>query len=170
MQDTPELTDAEFAEVVRLAPLVSIDLIVSDGKSKLLLGMRRNPPAARCWFVPGGRVRKGETLLVALRRLGRAELGADLEPEAWRFCGVGEHFYEDDFSGQSGAGTHYVVLAYRAVLEPDKLRPPDGQHLEYRWWEAAEAVRSEQVHPYARAYFSPGWGDCNASAALPSET
>jgi colanic acid biosynthesis protein WcaH len=159
----PELAAAEFAEVVRLAPLVSIDLIASDRGRRVLLGLRRNPPAAGSWFVPGGRIHKGEPLETALVRLGRAELGARLEPSAWQFGGVAEHFYEEDFAGQTGMGTHYVVLAYRAVVEPDSLQLPAGQHLEFRWWEAAEILRSEKVHPYARAYFSPGWGSRNPS-------
>ena len=38
-------TDDEFAEIVRLAPLVSIDLIIRDKEQKVLVALRTNEPA-----------------------------------------------------------------------------------------------------------------------------
>ena len=37
--------DDEFAQIVRLAPLVSIDLIIRDAKQNALVALRRNEPA-----------------------------------------------------------------------------------------------------------------------------
>ena len=56
------LSNADFLTVVRLTPLVAIDLIVTDGNRRILLGHRRNRPAQGTWFVPGGRITKNETL------------------------------------------------------------------------------------------------------------
>jgi colanic acid biosynthesis protein WcaH len=69
------LDDGDFLNAIRLTPLVSIDLIVTDGNRRVLLGQRRNRPAQDSWFVPGGRVRKGETLDTAFTRVVRDELG-----------------------------------------------------------------------------------------------
>jgi colanic acid biosynthesis protein WcaH len=157
VHDARELTEAEFGEVVRLAPLIAIDLIVSDDTGRVLLGKRRNRPAASYWFVPGGRIRKGETIHVALGRLGLEELGAELDPQVWRFYGVAEHLYEEDFTGREGSSTHYVVLAYSTRTSPASLRLPMDQHLEYRWWEVADLGRSSEVHANTRAYFEPAW-------------
>lgn len=44
---------AEVAEIVRLTPLVSIDLIVRGGDSRILPGLRDNAPARGYWVVPG---------------------------------------------------------------------------------------------------------------------
>ena len=57
-----ELGDKEFREIIKNAPLVSIDLIVKNREGKILLGLRINKPAQNTWFVPGGRIRKDETL------------------------------------------------------------------------------------------------------------
>src|SRR3954466_13792753 len=57
---TEHLSDAQFADVVRLAPLVSIDLVIRDPDGDVLVGLRTNAPAKGFWFVPGGRIRKNE--------------------------------------------------------------------------------------------------------------
>jgi colanic acid biosynthesis protein WcaH len=72
----PSQLEAEsFAAVVRLTPLVSIDLIVRDRQERVLLGRRTHPPARGWWFVPGGRIRKDERLSDATARLLAEELG-----------------------------------------------------------------------------------------------
>jgi hypothetical protein len=40
-------SDDEFAVVVRLPPLVSIDLIIRDHEQKVLVALRTNEPAKR---------------------------------------------------------------------------------------------------------------------------
>jgi colanic acid biosynthesis protein WcaH len=42
----------EFAEVIRLTPLVAIDLIVRSPEAKVLVGRRVNEPAKGLLFVP----------------------------------------------------------------------------------------------------------------------
>lgn len=51
----------EWKTIVENMPLVSVDLIVLYD-SGILLGKRNNPPAKGEWFVPGGLVKKNETL------------------------------------------------------------------------------------------------------------
>jgi colanic acid biosynthesis protein WcaH len=154
-----ELSDAEFGEVIRLAPLISIDLIVSEDAGKVLLGVRRNRPAAGSWFVPGGRIRKGETISAALRRLAETELGAAMDPARWRFSGVAEHLYGEDYLGRQGGSTHYVVLAHSTRVRAASLRLPMDQHTEFRWWDIPDVLQSAGVHPNTRAYFEPGWAE-----------
>jgi colanic acid biosynthesis protein WcaH len=50
----------EFAHVVCLAPLVSIDLVIRDNERKVLVALRTNEPAKGVYFVPGGCIRKNE--------------------------------------------------------------------------------------------------------------
>lgn len=145
-----------FAEVVRNAPLISIDLIVRDSGGRILLGRRRNAPAQGYWFVPGGRIFKNETLARAFDRLCREELGITMAISSADFLGCFEHFYADNFAGIAGIDTHYVVLAYMlsaAVLPADL---PDRQHDQYRWFDTDTAGSDPQVHVYTRNYFSAG--------------
>jgi hypothetical protein len=50
------VSDDEFAQVVRLAPLVSIDLVTRNANGHVLVGLRNNEPAKGVYFVPGGRI------------------------------------------------------------------------------------------------------------------
>ncbi|MHC5075082.1 MAG: GDP-mannose mannosyl hydrolase, partial [Planctomycetota bacterium] len=51
-----EIKDDEFINVIKLTPLVSIDLLIKNADGKYLLGLRENEPAGNYWFVPGGRI------------------------------------------------------------------------------------------------------------------
>ena len=55
------LTDKEFENVIKKTPMIAIDLCITD-ENKILLGKRINPPAKNYYFVPGGRIRKSETI------------------------------------------------------------------------------------------------------------
>ncbi|MCK6426696.1 MAG: GDP-mannose mannosyl hydrolase [Burkholderiaceae bacterium] len=144
--------------VVQHAPLVSVDLICRDPDGRVLLGWRRNRPAQGSWFVPGGRILKGERVAAALRRIAAAELGlaAQALPPA-EFLRAWEHLYDDNFAGVPGIGTHYVVLAYQLNLDAAQARDllPDTQHGELRWFEVEALRRDPQVHLNSRAYFDP---------------
>ena len=148
------LAPATFALVVEHAPLVSIDLILTDLAGRVLLGRRRNRPAQGSWFVPGGRVLKDERLDAAFLRLTAGEIGRAVPRAEAEVQGVYEHLYEDGFAGER-VSTHYLVLAYR--LPPGEIDlaalPPD-QHGDYRLAFREELLADPSVHPYTRAYFS----------------
>ena len=152
--DPSALHPDTFVEVVRHAPLVSIDLLVFNSQREVLLGFRSNRPAQHTWFVPGGRIRKGERLAAAFHRTVQDELGLDRAMDSALAAGVYEHFYEDNFAGVKGFGTHYVVLAY-ALDAPDLQLTalPAGQHRQYRWRAVNDLARDADVHPHVKAYF-----------------
>jgi colanic acid biosynthesis protein WcaH len=141
-----------FLEVVRNAPLVSIDLVVRDPQGRVLLGLRNNRPASGWWFVPGGVVRKDERLAQAFRRISQTELGNVQKFAAARFLGPFEHLYEDNFAGEPGFGTHYVVLAFELGLPADAGAFPDQQHRDYRWVTVDELGLDATIHPNTQAY------------------
>ena len=67
------LNRSDFHSVVRLAPLVSIDLIIRNARGEVLLGLRNNEPAKGLFFVPGGIIRKQERLHEAFARILKRE-------------------------------------------------------------------------------------------------
>src|SRR5579859_2427976 len=87
------ISPGDFANVIRLTPLVAIDLIVHAPGGGVLLGRRINQPAKGMLFVPGSRISKNETLVAAFKRITREELGLELPLEQARFAGVYEHLY-----------------------------------------------------------------------------
>lgn len=144
----------DFRLAVEWLPLISIDLLIHHpSTAKVLLGLRRNPPAAESWFVPGGRVHKGERLQNAWDRICRDELGTTLPWSTAQLAGIFEHFYPDNFLGES-ATTHYLVQAYRVTLDHLPVGLPAQQHQRFEWWSVDELIDSDDVHPYTRDYFS----------------
>ena len=149
------LNHAELDTVIRLAPLIAIDLIIRNTGDEVLLGLRKNEPAKGCYFVPGGMILKNERLAAAFARLAEDETGQAARLDDARLIGVFEHFYDTNRSGNDGYGTHYVVLGYELRWPSAAVPRPDDQHGELRWWPVAELLASERVHDNAKAYFRP---------------
>lgn len=146
------LNEDEFINVVKNAPLVSLDLVIRSEDNELLMGMRVNEPAAGFWFVPGGRIRKDESIEDAFLRITGAELGKSYSIEYARLLGAFTHKYPTNFAHIAGISTHYVVLAYELQVGVDMEQLPMEQHNEYRW--LGNNSDLAKVHPNAQAYFS----------------
>ena len=142
-----------FKSVVSSTPLVSIDLVVRNCREQVLLGLRNNRPAQGYWFVPGGRIRKDESINLAFKRLTAEELNVECSLNQASFLGPYEHFYQDNFSGTDFT-THYVVLAYELSLDFDLDNLPASQHRDYRWFSETELLANDRVHQNSTAYFS----------------
>lgn len=147
-----KLDNELFRLIVQNTPLISIDLVVSDGHSRYLLGKRKNKPAENSWFVPGGRIMKAERVEQAFERISSNELGQTFDLKDARFLGQFEHFYDDSVFGDD-ISTHYVVLAYECVLSDSDFKLPDEQHSAYQWFTRQELLVDINVHSYTKAYF-----------------
>ncbi len=160
-----------FQLIVANTPLVSIDLIVRNHKGQVLLGKRVNRPALGMWFVPGGRVLKGESLRSAFARLTEVELGIELDIQQATYLGLYEHFYEDSIFtkdqclAENPVSTHYVVNAFEITLLED-LSLPYSQHNSYRWFDEADLLLDSDVHRHTRWYFQKEQGFHTASQVL----
>jgi colanic acid biosynthesis protein WcaH len=149
---SPEL----FGVVISSTPLIAIDLIVKSPGEQFLLGKRLNKPAQGFWFVPGGRIRKNETIEKAFFRICQEEIGLSFRFENARLLGVYEHFYSDNaLAYVSGdPSTHYVVLGYLLDLSSElTLSLSNDQHSEFQWWSRLEILDSDLVHDYTKYYF-----------------
>ena len=145
--------DKHFLQIINSTPLVSIDLIVQNEKREVLLGKRVNRPAQGYWFVPGGIIRKNEKIESAIRRISLAELGIDISLRDAQLQGLFDHIYDDNYFGEDGVNTHYVVLAFACTVESDIEIVPDRQHSEMRWCPLDHLLRSKDVHQYTKTYF-----------------
>jgi colanic acid biosynthesis protein WcaH len=150
------LSDDDFSLVVRLTPLVSIDLIIRDQAGRVLLGRRTNDPAKDSLFVPGGRITKNETIPAAFTRLTKEELGTELRFADAQLVGVFSHIYKANRFGDPSFGTHYVVLAYEATSDLPTEPLPRTQHREYVLKTEEEIAGSSEVHEFTKAYFIGG--------------
>lgn len=137
------IPDDEWTTIVRNVPIVSVDLIVLTDEG-VILAKRTNDPAKGEWFVPGGRVRKGERLEEAVLRVGREELG--VEVEIVESIGVYEHLYDTADTPRSG-GKHYVANGFVVRVGADQFAL-DGQHGAVRNFADLPA----DLHPYVENY------------------
>jgi colanic acid biosynthesis protein WcaH len=153
MSSPQQLDERDLATVVRLAPLVSIDLVIRDGAGRVLLGLRNNEPAKDFYFVPGGRILKDERLHDAFARILAHETNIDAPYESARFLGVYEHFYATNRFAEPNLGTHYVVIAFAVGPVDVSTVQHDSQHREYRWMHQQELLASALVHDNVKIYF-----------------
>lgn len=146
------LSENSFREVVKNTPLISLDLIVRDETNSYLLGKRINRPAKDCFFVPGGRVLKSESISDAFERLTELELGLAISLSKAKFLGVYQHLYSDS-SFDADVGTHYVVMAYRLDVIKHDLVLRNSQHSHFEWFSRTDLLNQESVHINTKAYF-----------------
>lgn len=149
------LPDETFKSVIQSTPLISIDLIVRNEQGEVLLGKRVNAPAKGYWFVPGGRVRKNETLDDAFVRLVREELGIEsgITRADAKFLGVYEHFYDDCVFGNE-VSTHYIVMGYEiADLNFEDITENIDQHEGYKFFDINGLKLMKNIHQYTKNYF-----------------
>lgn len=143
----------DWRTIVANAPVVSVDLLVRlDGG--LVFGERTNEPVQGWWFLPGGRVEKGETREQAVHRVADEELG--LAVEIVESLGAFEHFYEvADVAGVDGK--HYLANGYVVDAVGGELAG-DDQHGDLRVFTAPPEPLHEHVRWYLEAADSlPGW-------------
>ena len=147
------LSHADLSTVVRLAPLVTLDLIIYNSQTEILLGLRNNAPAQGFYFVPGGSIWKNERLQETFTRILKNETNLTSDFTQARLLGAYEHFYSENRFGGAGYGTHCVVLAYELKLVEFAGLRADDQHSEIGWWKKTDLLVSGRVHEYTKAYF-----------------
>lgn len=133
----------DWQAIVEHTPIVSVDLLIlqQDG---ILLGKRKNKPAKGFWFVPGGRVHKGETRHEAVHRIAKEELG--IEVEIIESLGAYEHLYQTSDVGDD-TSKHYLANGY--VVNPiESELKTDNQHSELRTFQQPP----EELHEYVANY------------------
>lgn len=138
------IPDDIWADIVTHVPVSSVDLII-DCADGVLLARRQNEPAKGEWFVPGGRVQKGEPIREAVHRIAREELNIGVTIKAE--LGTYDHLYQtSDVSGSGGK--HYIAHGYHVVPESEAIKL-DDQH------DDSSVFQPDQLpdlHPYVRDY------------------
>ena len=145
------LSTEEFKRLVQVAPLFSIDLVMLNSHNEILVGRRRNAPAKGYWFVPGGRVYKGESLNQAFKRISKTELGVEFSRDYAHFLGLFDHFYSDSFFSAE-ISTHYINSAYALKYERRFIDLPNNQHSNYKWLSIDALLEDQKVHAYSKVF------------------
>jgi 8-oxo-dGTP diphosphatase len=116
------LPQAEYEEIYAKVPRLTVEVVVvsPDG---VLLTRRQTGPCAGLWHIPGGTVRFGETLTVAVRRVAEHELGVEVT--------IDDLLGYIEYPSHLARGLDWPVgIAFRVQLTPssaDRFRPtPDA--------------------------------------------
>jgi colanic acid biosynthesis protein WcaH len=128
-----------YYRILENLPIACVDVaIVAHGA--VLLVRRKDAPARGQWWVPGGRVLKGEMMRDTARRKAREEVGID--------CHVGPiiHTAETIFpDGPGGIPVHSINSCFFMYPVDPEFKPNlDDHHSDYRWVSAIPAG----LHPY----------------------
>jgi colanic acid biosynthesis protein WcaH len=134
------LSAEEYKKILELTPVATVDFVIVH-EGAFLLGKRKNKPAEGQWWVPGGRIMKGEKQLVALKRKLKEETG--MSPASVKFVGVFDAIFPDSAFGPS---THSITNLY--LVKPKSIKPLglDSQHNEFGWFKKIDS----KWHPYLK--------------------
>ena len=134
-----------YREILRVMPILCVDIIIVGPDGKYLLVKRRNEPLMGEWWTVGGRLLHGEKALDAAQRKLREEVG--LKNDAMEFV----RFYEDKFDRNSfETGVYHTVsLIYKTVFRDRPATPVlDSQSSDWMWADALPAHFVGRIEPY----------------------
>lgn len=128
-----------YYQILDNLPIACVDIaIVSDGA--VLLVKRKDAPAKGQWWVPGGRVLKGEMMKETALRKAREEVGVE--------CHVGPiiHTAETIFpDGPQGIPVHSINSCFFLYPVGSDFKPQlDSHHQDFKWVDYIP----EGLHPY----------------------
>ena len=143
------LSDEEFKQLIRIAPLVSIDIVIENERGQILLGKRVNQPAKDMLFVPGGRILKLETREQAFHRL-LDEVSVHAPFTSARLLGVYDHIHDSNYYNEPNLSTHYTSIVYHLRVGSESVRRGDNQHSFLTWKTLSDAEKCSEVHQFAK--------------------
>ena len=120
----------EYRSFLSTMPIVCVDCLVMNDRREFLLVKRRNEPLLGEYWVPGGRVRKGERLAEAVHRKMQEEIGVDVE--IVKGVGYFEEFYEKTKENATG-GVHSISFVYLVKPRSYAIKL-DGQSSAWGWF------------------------------------
>jgi colanic acid biosynthesis protein WcaH len=103
-----------YRNIVDAMPILCVDAIIRNDQGQVLLVKRTNEPLKGEWWVPGGRVYKGEGLEDSIQRKIKEELGIDINIK-----GVAG-YYEDQFEKNPlniASGLHTLGIVFEVTPE-----------------------------------------------------
>jgi len=115
-----------YKKIVKLMPIVCLDGILTNSKGEYLLVKRKNEPLKGHWFVPGGRLLKGEDLKSGFARKMLEETGARVKNV--KFTGI----YDSKWDKSPHGNIHTVGLVFQGKVKNKDLKV-DNQSSEWKW-------------------------------------
>lgn len=123
-----QINDDLYKHIISNMPIACVDVAIAY-QGKILLVRRGDKPAKDQWWLPGGRVHKGERMVETAHRKALEEVGLDC------FVGPLVHTAETIFpDGPYDEAIHSINSCF--LLYPKDNQTGvllDGHHEDYRW-------------------------------------
>lgn len=124
-----------------LAPVVNVDLLITNPKQQILLAWRNDPHSGIGWHIPGGCVRFKETLEERIQKTAVAEIGTHLQydKEPIKVFEIFSDGYRKGLEDQRERA-HFITLVYRCRIPDDweinKHTANPGEAGYLKWFDA----------------------------------
>lgn len=133
----------EYNFILKNIPILCVDIaIVKVEKTKLnvLLVKRKTEPCKDSWWLPGGRVLKGEKLIECAKRKCIEEVGLDCD------ISIIVHTDETIFdTGPHGIAVHSINFCFMATAKTFDVKL-DKYSIDFKWVSKIE----NSFHPYVK--------------------
>jgi ADP-ribose pyrophosphatase YjhB (NUDIX family) len=137
-----------FRFVSRMTPLINVDLLIQDERSRTLLTWRDDEFFGAGWHLPGGIIRYKESTADRIRACAREELGANVSWEAAPLL------VNDVINAQDTRGHHISILfRCRLLSQPDESRHAAADPVspgQWRWHDRCPPDLLDAQKAYAR--------------------
>jgi colanic acid biosynthesis protein WcaH len=121
------LSKKDYTKVLASVPVLTVDILIErDGE--YLLVKRKNRPLMGKYWIPGGRVYRGENIVKAARRKMREETG--LRDGTMTLVGYSNGIWKDNLFGLDYIQTVSIVFLCRNFRGSIKL---DRQSSDFKW-------------------------------------
>lgn len=133
------IEQSDYDRIMECMPIPCVDVVLVH-KGSALMVKRENRPAKGEWWLPGGRIQKGESLAEAACRKIEEEAGCAVKLGG--IIHVGDTVFDD---GPTRVAVHTINICFAgAVDEMPTGIVLDSQHHVYQWVN----VIPDSVHPY----------------------
>jgi len=130
-----------YNKILINVPIACVDIaVVSHGK--VLLVKRKDAPAKGQWWVPGGRVLKGEMMAATAVRKAIEEVG--IRVNVGPIVHTDETIFDD---GPCGIAVHSINSCFFVYpVDPDFTPALDSHHDDWMWVNTIDST----LHPYVK--------------------
>jgi len=120
-----------YKKIIKLLPIVCVDVIIKNSDGKFLLVKRKNNPLMGQFWLVGGRIEQMEKAQDAAKRKIMEEVGLEVEDLVFEGC------YEDNFDKNAfdDVPYHTISLIFSCIKDDSIDIKLDNQSSDWVWSE-----------------------------------
>ena len=124
------IPENKYIRIIEVLPILCVDLVIANKDKQYLLVKRTNEPYKGQWWVVGGRVQKGETVMDAAVRKAKEELSSEIHHI--RPIGFFEAPFQKHPFGRHST-YHALSIVLSAAIDENQIIKLDAQSSEWRF-------------------------------------